>query len=109
MRYLISSLLVLCPLAAFAQSPGAAKSVEDCENIKNDLVYNQCLASFGPKHGERRAGASHDDGDGPSRRTGRSARGGRQAATFNVVSGGRSSRKASAETPGSVRTGRKRR
>jgi hypothetical protein len=108
MRYLISSLLVLCPLAAFAQSPGAAKSVEDCENIKNDLVYNQCLASFGPKHGERRAGAGHDDGDGPSRR-GRSARGGRQAATFNVVSGGRSSRKASAETPGSVRTSRKRR
>jgi hypothetical protein len=96
MKYLISSLLVLCPLAAVAQSPGAAKSVADCENIKNDLVYNQCLASFGPKQGERGAGAADDDGEGvrPSRRGGKAARDGRQAATFNVVSG-RSSRKAS--------------
>jgi hypothetical protein len=105
MRYLISSLLVLCPLAAFAQSPGAAKSVADCEGIKNDLVYNQCLASFGPKQGERRSGAAASDGDedGPRRR-GKAARGGRQAATFNVVSG-RSSRKARAE----VQVTRKRR
>jgi hypothetical protein len=85
---------VLCPLAAFAQSPGSAKSVDDCEGIKNDMVYNQCLASFGPKQGERRA-MGGDDGDGPPRR-GRSARGGRQAATFDVLSG-RSSRKARAE------------
>ena len=103
MRYLISSLLVLCPLAAFAQSPGAAKSVADCEGIKNDLVYNQCLASFGPKHGERRAGAGDADGDGPPRR-GRATRGGRQAATFDVVNS-RASRKARAE----AHVGRKRR
>ena len=104
MKYLISSLLVLCPLAAFAQSPGGAKSVADCEGIKNDLVYNQCLASFGPKHGERRVGGGDGgDGDGAPRR-GRSARGGRQAATFDVMSG-RSSRKAREE----AHVGRKRR
>jgi hypothetical protein len=101
MRYLISSLLVLCPLAAFAQSPDAAKSVADCEGIKNDLVYNQCLASFGPKHGERRAGGG-DGGDGAPRR-GRATRSGRQAATFDVMSG-RASRKARAD----AHAGRKR-
>ena len=94
MKYLISSLLVLCPLAAAAQSPGAAKSVADCESIKNDLAYNQCLASFGPKQGERAAGAD-DDGESwrQSRRGGKSGRRGRQAASFDVVSG-RSSQKA---------------
>ena len=94
MKYLIVSLLVLCPLAAAAQSPGAAKSVADCENIKNDLAYNQCLASFGPKQGERAAGANDDGESWRQSRRGRSARGGRQAATFDVVSG-RSSRKVS--------------
>jgi hypothetical protein len=101
MRYLISSLLVLYPLAAAAQAPGSAKSVADCESITNDLAYNQCLASFGPKHGERGTGAIDGDGDSAPPR-GRSARGGRQAATFNVVNG-RSSRKASAEIPGAGR------
>jgi hypothetical protein len=29
-------------------------SVSDCERIQNALAYNECLASFGPKVGERR-------------------------------------------------------
>jgi hypothetical protein len=89
MKHLLTCLLLLCPIAAAAQSPSPA-SVSDCERLKNDLAYNQCLASFGPKRGERAA----RDGDGdqvavepaPGGRT-RAARGGRQAASFDVVSG----------------------
>ena len=96
MKYLLICLLSLYPLAAAAQSPGAPKSVSDCEKIKGDLAYNQCLASFGPKVGERVAGGAAEVDDGPavrrSGRGGRSARrsrGGRQAASFDVVSGRR--------------------
>lgn len=39
------SLLVLAP-AALAQ--GTPRSVSECERLKNDLAYNQCLAMFGP-------------------------------------------------------------
>ena len=72
--------------------------MSDCERIKSDLAYNQCLASFGPKRGERGAGGATvgEDEDGPaatrSQRGGRSARrarGGRQAAAFDVMSGKR--------------------
>jgi hypothetical protein len=99
MKYLLTCLLLLCPLAAAAQSPGAPKSVSDCERIKSDLAYNQCLASFGPKRGERGGGAAPDDDDGPAvrrsgrdRRSGLSARSGRQTAAFDVVSGRRGAR-----------------
>jgi hypothetical protein len=118
MKYLIAFVLLLSPFAAAAQSPAAPKSVADCEKIKNDLAYNQCLASFGPKQGERASGTPSDE----DAQTGRSAHGGtsvrgsrgRQAASFNVVSGrGRSSRKASAssgaERPESGRARRRRR
>jgi len=98
MKYLLTCLLLLCPLAAAAQTP--PKSVSDCEQIKSDLAYNQCLASFGPKRGERGAGTASDDEDGPvvrrsgrDRRSGRSIRSGRQTAAFDVVSGRRGARK----------------
>ncbi|NEU12519.1 hypothetical protein G3T14_10265 [Methylobacterium sp. BTF04] len=32
--------------AAWAQ--GAPRSMSECERLKNDLAYNQCLAMFGP-------------------------------------------------------------
>jgi hypothetical protein len=95
MKYLLTCLVLLCPLAAAAQSADAPKSVSDCERIKGDLAYNQCLASFGPKRGERSAGGAviGEDDDGPAAtrsgragRTDRPARGGRQAATFDVMS-----------------------
>jgi hypothetical protein len=98
MKVLLTCLVLLCPLAAAAQSPEAPRSVSDCEGIKGDLAYNQCLASFGPKRGERGAGgaAVGEDDDGPAvtrsqtgRRPARRARGGRQAAAFDVVSGKR--------------------
>lgn len=49
MRHLLIGALLLGPSAAAAQP--AAPS--DCEGIRNDLAYNRCLASFGPKRGER--------------------------------------------------------
>ncbi len=88
MRYLLTCVLLLCPIAAAAQP--APASVSDCERIKNDLAYNQCLASFGPKQGERSASAEADDDNrtaaAPARRSPVVRRGGRQAATFDVLS-----------------------
>ncbi len=93
MQYLLAGLLLLWPLAAAAQP----SSLAECERIKNDLAYNQCLASFGPKRGERpaREGADQDN-EGPAVRSpGPRRRGGRQTAVFDVVSGraARASRK----------------
>jgi hypothetical protein len=91
MRYLFACLFAICPFAAAAQSPPA--SMADCERIRSDLAYNQCLASFGPKRGERPAREETADDEEPaaaqrSGRRGRTAgRGGRQAAAFDVVSG----------------------
>ncbi|MGU3538368.1 hypothetical protein [Methylobacterium sp. A54F] len=39
-------LLVLAPAAAAAEA--APRSMAECERLKNDLAYNQCLAMFGP-------------------------------------------------------------
>jgi hypothetical protein len=89
MKYLALFALLILPAAALAQP--APKSIADCEKIKGDLAYNQCLAMFGPKVGERRSsGVAADDDDEPvvaRRRRGRSSytgRGGRQRAVFEV-------------------------
>jgi hypothetical protein len=79
--------LLLGSSAAAAQP--AAPS--DCEGIRNDLAYNRCLASFGPKRGERSARETADEADAPAARSAGRApvlgRNGRQTATFDVVSG----------------------
>ena len=86
-RHLLIGALLLGSSAAAAQP-----APSDCESIRNDLAYNRCLASFGPKRGERTARDSADEADAPAARaTGRRApvlrRDGRQAASFDVVSG----------------------
>ena len=50
MKYLIALLLSAWPLAVSAQTPSAPapRSIQDCEAIKVDMAYNQCLAAFGP-------------------------------------------------------------
>ena len=53
MKRIVLVVLLILPFAAAAQP--APKSIADCERIKADLAYNQCLASFGPKMGERRS------------------------------------------------------
>lgn len=92
-KHLLAALFLLAPLSAAAQSPS---SIGDCEKIKNDMAYNQCLASFGPKVGQRapRVGIGQDPessvAETPSPGRTRVVRGrrGRQTATFDVVSGG---------------------
>ena len=53
-RFLASFLLVgfgcaaLPVLATRASAQNAPRSMAECERLKNDLAYNQCLAMFGP-------------------------------------------------------------
>jgi hypothetical protein len=85
-RHLLIGALLLGSSAAAAQP-----APSDCESIRNDLAYNRCLASFGPKRGERSARETADEPDAPAARSARGApvlrRDGRQTATFDVVSG----------------------
>src|SRR3954451_10229025 len=95
MKRIVLVVLLILPFAAAAQP--APKSIADCEKIKNDLAYNQCLASFGPKMGER-APRVHVGEDPESsvteqattsrgRRNVRGSRG-RQSMSFDVVTDG---------------------
>ena len=43
----LAGLLLLC-LGGVALAQGTPRSVGECERLKNDLAYNQCLAMFGP-------------------------------------------------------------
>lgn len=43
---LAAIIALLVPLPALAQ--GTPRSISECERLKNDLAYNQCLAMFGP-------------------------------------------------------------
>src|SRR4051812_50161496 len=74
MKRIVLVVLLILPFAAAAQP--APKSIADCERIKADLAYNQCLASFGPKMGERRSGrvAAPADDDAPVATRGRRGR-----------------------------------
>jgi hypothetical protein len=40
--------LLLLWLGGTALAQGTPRSVGECERLKNDLAYNQCLAMFGP-------------------------------------------------------------
>lgn len=56
---------VLAPLPALAQ--GTPRSIGECERLKNDLAYNQCLAMFGPAAKNVAGGyASADAGTTPA-------------------------------------------
>ena len=98
-RHVLFGALLLGSSAAAAQP--AAPS--DCEGIRNDLAYNRCLASFGPKRGERTAREAVDEADAPAAGSAGRApvlRGnGRQTATFDVVSGRGEARAARAAKP----------
>lgn len=52
MRRPFRSLLItagsLLALAVPAAAQGTPRSMAECERLKNDLAYNQCLAMFGP-------------------------------------------------------------
>lgn len=107
----LAGILPVLALAAPALAQGTPRSVGECERLKNDLAYNQCLAMFGP---EARMITGGDGGGGPppasaagatamagipsadeplieDTRRGRrgrwSRRGGRQVASFEVSGG----------------------
>jgi hypothetical protein len=114
MKYLALFALLVFPAAALAQP--APKSIADCEKIRGDLAYNQCLSMFGPRVGERRsrgvAPADADDEPVVTRgRRGRSSyarRGGRQRAVFEIGRG-RSSLRVSPAWQGRASRSRSRR
>ncbi|MCJ2073559.1 hypothetical protein MKK75_33035 [Methylobacterium sp. J-030] len=57
--------VLLAPLPAQAQ--GTPRSIGECERLKNDLAYNQCLAMFGPAAKNVAGGyASADTGSTPA-------------------------------------------
>jgi hypothetical protein len=110
-------LTLLAPTLALAQ--GAPRSVGECERLKNDLAYNQCLAMFGPAAknvaGGFAAGAASASASvatalaaippgiaaalpplaetGRRGRRGRYTRHGRQSASFDTGGGSRSYRR----------------
>ncbi len=127
MKYFIALLLFAWPLAAAAQP----RSIADCEKVKGDLAYNQCLASFGPpaRSGAARSSTGEVDSsnEAQSQEPPRSSsigrgrgsfsgqaeaygrrRGGRQSMSFDVV-GSRSEARAPERTRSGYRTGRRRR
>lgn len=101
MRHLAAFLLLVGPLAGAALAQGAPRSIGDCEKIKGDLAYNQCLAMFGPKANVKAASAESMPMPAPGAqaaaqtaeepqvktrrgRYGRYGRGGRTRAAFTV-------------------------
>lgn len=118
MRYVVTFLLLAWPLAA----AGQPRSIDDCEKVKGDLAYNQCLASFGPS--VRSGGGRSSAGEsGPSEeaqaqepQSGRRSYGrqvvrrpgGRRSMSFDVVSS-RSEIKREQQTRSSYRSSRRRR
>lgn len=106
MRHALAFLLFLGPLAGAALAQGAPRSVGDCERIKGDLAYNQCLSLFGPAAKSIAAavapaiaaiprlpeppalGEAAEPAPRGRRGWSRRLRGGRQSATFAVISGG---------------------
>ncbi|MGL4439141.1 MAG: hypothetical protein ACRCUE_07715 [Bosea sp. (in: a-proteobacteria)] len=74
-------------------APSSARSLDDCEKIKDWHAYNTCLASFGPRRGQRSV-SNQPQAAGPEGRVyGRSKQVQRRAIVpgLNVqrVSGGR--------------------
>lgn len=116
MRYFITFLLLVWPLAAAAQP----RSIADCEKVKGDLAYNQCLASFGPsvRSGATRSSAGEigpteeaqaQEAQSERRSYGRQAvrrPGGRKSMSFDVVSS-RSEIKPERQTRSSYRSSRR--
>ena len=110
---LAASLMLAAPLAAeTAAAQGTPRSMAECERLKNDLAYNQCLAMFGPPARNVASGGGYVSGNDASstssvastatipgipsieepdveparRRGGRSGRRGRASASFDVGS-----------------------
>lgn len=75
-----------------ASAPAEARTLEDCEKIRDWHAYNVCLSSFGPRRGQRAATAVPAGVDPEQRAYGRNraaARRGPAGLTVQRVAGGR--------------------
>ncbi|MBB2960359.1 hypothetical protein [Methylobacterium sp. R2-1] len=63
---LAASLVMLAaPVVAHnAAAQGTPRSMAECERLKNDLAYNQCLAMFGPPARNVASGGGYVSGSG---------------------------------------------
>lgn len=98
MKRLIAVCLIALPFGAAAEA--TLQSIQDCERVKNDLAYNQCLASFGPQARSRPAVVGPGENPelatpanprrygGHAGRRGRHVSRGRHKASFAVASRG---------------------
>lgn len=61
-------LVTLCLAAstAPAAAQGTPRSMAECERLKNDLAYNQCLALFGPPARNVASGGGYTAGSDPA-------------------------------------------
>jgi hypothetical protein len=76
-------LLAMAFLAAPAQA-APARALADCEKLTNWHAYNTCLASFGPRRGQR-AARGQPPADGAEARVDRRAPSARRGAPGMVV------------------------
>lgn len=58
-------------------APAVARTLEDCESIKDWHAYNLCLSSFGPRRGQRAAATGPAATDPEKRVYGRKRQAGR--------------------------------
>jgi hypothetical protein len=66
LRLLFLSVVAAAAVAAGPQA-AAARTLEDCEKIRDWHAYNTCLASFGPRRGQR-AVSNQPRAEGPEGR-----------------------------------------
>lgn len=59
--------LICAALLLGAAAPATARSLDDCEKIKDWHAYNTCLASFGPRRGQRNV-TNQPQAEGPEGR-----------------------------------------
>ena len=76
MRIVFTAMAGLLIVIAHA-APVSSRTLDDCEKIKDWHAYNTCLASFGPRRGQR-AVTGQPQAEGPEGRV--YGRGGKQAA-----------------------------
>ncbi|MEH3118474.1 MAG: hypothetical protein PGN25_13010 [Methylorubrum populi] len=62
--HVLAACLLVSTAPAFAQ--GAPRSMAECERLKNDLAYNQCLAMFGPPARNVAGGGGYVSGSDPA-------------------------------------------
>ncbi|MFD0935151.1 hypothetical protein ACFQ12_08135, partial [Methylobacterium trifolii] len=69
LRFSAPAGLILLGACLPALAQGSPRSVNECERLKNDLAYNQCLAMFGPAAKNVAGGFASEGGSPPAAAT----------------------------------------